>query len=139
MSVLRVGVVGYSGQKFDEGRALALIQAAYDTITAQYPQHDVTIVAGLTNVGIPAIAYAEAARRGWRTAGVACKKVAQYDCFPVDEEPVLVGEKWGEESPAFIATIDALIRVGGGSQSRTETATVKAQGKPVIEYDLPVK
>ncbi|MEV3927565.1 Tn3 family transposase, partial [Actinomadura coerulea] len=75
MRALRVGVVGYSGQKFDEDQALAFIQTAHDTITTQYPQHDVTIVSGLTNVGIPAISVGDCravdpafhtASAGWR-------------------------------------------------------------------------
>jgi len=132
-------VVGYSGQSFDEDQALDLVRTAFDTITDRYPQHDVTVVSGLTNVGIPAIAYAEAARRGWRTAGVACARAAQYNCYPVDEEPVLIGKEWGEESRAFIENINVLIRVGGGKQAHTETAMAKEQGKPVFEYDLPAR
>lgn len=136
MDSLRVGVVGYSGQKFDVDQARMFVVRAFDTIKDKYPHHQITVVSGLTNLGIPKIAYAEAVGRGWRTAGVACEKAAEYDCFPVDDVHI-EGANWGDESPAFVNGIDMIIRVGGGEQSHAETRAVKAQGKPVFEYDLP--
>ena len=38
---------------------------------------------------------------------------------------ILIGKKIGDESEDFIKYIDALIRVGGGKQSRVETAMFK--------------
>ena len=38
---------------------------------------------------------------------------------------ILKGEKFGDESEDFVRYIDALIRVGGGKQSRQETELFK--------------
>jgi hypothetical protein len=86
-------------------------------------------------VGVPAIAYREAVRRGWRTAGYACSRAAGLPCFPVDER-VIVGSAWGDESDAFVAAVEVLIRVGGGPQSHREVAMARALGVEVTEYEL---
>jgi hypothetical protein len=39
--------------------------------------------------------------------------------FPVDQRWI-VGDRFGDESQVFVDYIDALIRVGGGTQSRAE-------------------
>lgn len=132
----RVGVVGYSGQKFDETEARKLVNRAYDTIAAQYPDHEVTVVSGLTNLGIPKIAYEEAVKRGWRTGGVASRQAAEYECFAVDEVQI-VGDHWGDESNTFVTGIDTLVRVGGGKQALAETQAVQSLGRPIVEHDLP--
>ncbi len=135
MDELKIGVVGYSAQQFDKQAAVQNLKQAYDQLEAQYPGRAKVIVSGLTDLGIPALAYREAAARGWRTVGIACSKAASYDCFPVDEKQI-VGHKWGAESQTFLNSIDVLVRVGGGNQSVRETAEMKASGRLVIEYDL---
>ena len=135
---LRIGVVGYSGQKFNTIKALNLIRKAYDNINSLYPKESKTIVSGLSNLGIPAIAFREAIKRKWRTVGISCSKASKFTCFPVDEK-IITGTEWSEESPVFLNSIDILVRVGGGNQSITETAEMKRRGKPVFEYDLPAK
>jgi hypothetical protein len=47
-----------------------------------------------------------------------------------------VGEQWGDESAAFLAAIDVLIRIGGGPQSLAEAARAKELGIRVIEREL---
>ncbi len=86
-------------------------------------------------MGVPAIAYREAVRQGWRTAGYACSRAAGLPCFPVDER-VIVGSAWGDESDAFVAAVEVLIRVGGGPQSHREVAMARALGVEVTEYEL---
>ncbi len=135
MDELKIGVVGYSAQKFDESEAEIMIQDAFDVLQGLYGSKSFAVVSGLTDLGIPATAYKEASERGWRTVGIACSKAAEYDCFPVDEE-ILVGDEWGDESPTFLDSIDVLVRVGGGNQSMRETAEMKSRGKHVIEYEL---
>lgn len=138
MGELRIGVVGYSAQKFDEAEARRMIIEAYDTFDARYLDKSKVVVSGLTDLGIPALAYREAVRRGWRTVGIACSKAANYDCFSVDER-IIVGNNWGDESPTFLDSIDVLVRVGGGNQSMNETAEMRTRSKPIIEYDLPAQ
>lgn len=130
---LRVGVVGYSNQDFNRDAALLLIQEAFDNLD---PAANIEIVSGLTDLGIPALAYEEATRRGWRTMGVACAKAFEHPCFPVDDV-IIRGESWGDESSVFLTMIDSLIRIGGGVQSHFEAHSAKIRGKRVVEFDLP--
>lgn len=95
----------------------------------------ITVVSGLTAIGIPLIAYEEAKERCWKTIGIACKKANEYPQFPVDEK-IIVGEDWGDESNTFIKIVDKLIRVGGGSQSISEVKKARNKGIAVLEFDL---
>ena len=95
---LRLGVVGYCPPtRFDETKAVGMVQASYNAVMGDFPGWEITVVSGLTNVGVLRLAYEEAKRRGWRTAGVACEKAyaLRDQWFPVDEEPLIVGKEWG--------------------------------------------
>ncbi|MDP3640473.1 MAG: hypothetical protein Q8R53_04725 [Nanoarchaeota archaeon] len=133
---LKIGVVGYSWQNFDEEEAIRLLREAYDTLERQYPQEKKAVISGLTDIGIPALAYREAVSRQWRTIGIACSKAKQYTCFPVAEE-ILIGDDWGDESATFLDSIDVLVKVGGGKQAIAEMNAFRETGKPVREYQLP--
>lgn len=135
MAELRIGVVGYSTQEFNQDDAKIFIESAFDGIQEKYPNYKMIVVSGLTNLGIPALAYAEAVKRGWKTIGIACKKAVEYDLFPVDSK-IIIGDEWGQESETFLNNIDVLVRVGGGKQSLKETSAFKSIGKPVIEFEL---
>jgi len=137
MNELYIGVVGYSGQAFDNEKAKGLLQQAYDIIDQTYTGQKI-VVSGLTDQGIPALAYRHAVERDWKTVGIACADACNYDCFPVDEQ-IIVGENWGDESERFLSSIDVLVRVGGGQQSIRETAEFMKTGKPVYEYNLEAK
>lgn len=124
-----------------------------------FPERDFVIVSGVSNVGVPAQAYAAATVLGYRTGGVACEKAAGFEWFPLTEEPIIAGKAWGDESSVFTDGIsalervdpskvaryaghphyglDAMIRIGMGAQSLRETVRIRDQGKPVYEYDLP--
>lgn len=138
MDEIRIGVVGYSAQKFDEIEAARFLREAYDNIDSCYTGRSKAVVSGLTDLGIPALAYRGAKERGWRTVGIACPKAGEYTCFPVDEK-IIIGSEWGDESQTFLNSIDVLVRVGGGKQAMRETAEFRGKGKPVIEYDLPTR
>ena len=133
---LRVGVVGYSDKKFDKKAALELLRQGFDELIGS--RKNVEIVSGLTDLGIPGIAYKEAVERGYRTVGIACKKASEYKCFECDES-IILGEEWGDESGRFLEYIDVLIRVGGGKQSLAEVKSAKKMGKEVKEYELEIK
>lgn len=134
---VRIGVVGYCPPtKFDEQEARRMIIEAYDIIFKRYVGHAIAIVSGLTNVGILAIAYDEAAKRGWRTVGVACSLASNHPLFPVNEQ-LIVGDSWGDESDIFVGSLHGLIRIGGGKHSLEETEAAKVLGLPTWEYELP--
>ena len=129
----RIGVVGYSDQKFDKSEATELLEKGIDELAQD--KKNVIIVSGLTDIGIPALAYKIAVEKGFGTEGVACSKADDYDCFSVDKK-IIVGDDWGDESDTFLSVIDALLRVGGGSQSLKEVKTFKDTGSKVVEYEL---
>jgi hypothetical protein len=132
----RVGIVGYSAQKFDEKEARFLICKEYVRLINKNPGKNISIISGLTNLGIPKIAYENGALCGFKTVGVACNMAKDYECFPVDEE-ILVGDEWGDESLTFISMLDELIRIGGGKQSLKECDEARARNIPVTEIELP--
>jgi len=132
---LRIGVNGYSAQRFDEVEALRMLKEAYDQIDIQYPEKSKVVVSGLTDLGIPALAYREAQTRGWRTVGISCSRANEFPCFAVDKK-IIVGNEFGDESGIFLNSIDVLVRVGGGLQSHREIEAFKKLEKQVIEYDL---
>ena len=134
---IRVGIVGYSGRSFNIKRGTSLLRTAYDEVQKTYAGKEIIIVSGLTDLGIPSLAYREAVRRGLTTVGVACSRASRHKCFEVDER-VIVGDQWGDESETFINMIDVLVRVGGGNQSFAETQAAKDKGIHVLEYELPV-
>jgi hypothetical protein len=127
----RIGVVGYSSGNFDQKKALNTIRERYD---------EVTIVSGLTNIGIPALAYKYAKEHKLPTVGIACTKATEYDCFPCDKE-IIVGKDWGDESDTFLKSIDYLVRVGGGDQSAKEVTKFKTMNgnEHIMEFELERK
>ena len=137
---MKIGIVGYSSGEFDKTRARSMIEMGITTVETRAGKMASEIVSGLTDVGIPAIAYRIAFEQDIQTIGIACFKAYEYDCYPVDDS-IIVGREWGDESQTFIDYVDALVRVGGGEQSMEEVKKFKKQ-KPsaiVVEYELPRK
>lgn len=130
----RVGLVGYSNDKFDHELAEQYLRQAFETLKQQFNRH-VVLVSGWSNCGIPALGYKIAKELGWKTEGISAEEVKQYDLFPVDYSST-VGLNFGDESEFFINSISKLIRVGGGKQSLKETQMAKDKGIPIIEYEL---
>lgn len=135
MELLRIGVVGYSGQKFDEQSAIMMLDLAFSRLDLQYDPEHIEIVSGLTNLGIPKLSYELATNLGYLTRGVACKLAYDYPIFDCDVVEI-IGENWGDESEHFLSTIDVLVRVGGGEQTMAETNIAKERGVAIIEFDL---
>ena len=134
---MKIGVVGYSAGKFSQLIAKHLVEIGFEYMVVTTGDDSFEIVSGYTDLGIPGLAYRHAVETGHRTVGIACKKAAEYDCFPTDET-IIVGDNWGDESNTFLKSIDGLIRIGGGPQSFKE-ATLFRQMKPdapIIEMEL---
>lgn len=133
MSNISVGVIGYSEQDFNRGKAKQHLSDAFDKVQEEFSGNP-TIVSGLTNLGIPKLAYQEATNRGWSTVGIACKKAEEYELYPVDKTIINRDEweEWGDESDAFLSRINVLIRVGGGSQTKDEIAKARNRGIKVV-------
>jgi len=136
---LFIGVVGYSAQKFDEQEAREILEEAFDDIEEEYVDNGdwekISVVSGLTNQGIPKIAYQIADERGYDTIGVAPLEADDYDLYDVDEI-IYEGENFGDESETFIDMVDVFVKVGGGDQSQHEMELAEAEDISILEFDL---
>jgi len=134
---MKLGIVGYSSGKFDEDQAKIMILKGIMQAELETDKMISELVSGLTDQGIPGLAYHLVEDMDIRTVGIACSKASDYECFPVDQE-IIVGDDWGDESETFLDYIDALVRVGGGDQSLSEVKQFKKL-KPnalVVEFEL---
>ena len=127
----KVGVMGYSSQNFNKDMAEAYLSSMFTALGK-----DIVVVSGLSNIGVPAIAYKLAKENDLLTVGVASKQVEFSECFPVDVR-MIVGEKHGDESKAFVDMCSVFIKVGGGEQSENEAKMAREAGKEVFELPLP--
>lgn len=132
----RIGVVGHSPVYFNRQEAQKLLESQIVQAVKQAPKdHKISIVSGLTNFGIPAVAYKVAEEKGYHTVGYACSQAEDFACFPVDKKHI-IGDNWGDESEEFLSNIDVLIRIGGGKQSKEEIKKAKELDLPVYEEEL---
>lgn len=126
----RIGVVGFSRPHFDHDAARAYLRECYGIVLARagVAPADAEVVSGLTNQGVPRLAYELARELGMRTVGVSARQALRVRAgvWAVDEQ-IIVGQRFGDESATLLARIDVLIRIGGGPQSRRETELFKAQ------------
>ena len=136
--MINVGLVGYSGQEFDEDIAKDLIREAFDWVEQENKGKSFCVVSGLTDLGIPALGYREAAKRGWKTTGVAPEEAKEYDWYDVDDV-IIEGKKFGDESEKFLSMLDVFVKVGGGKQSKAEFKKAKEKGIKTWEGELEAK
>lgn len=150
---LRIGVVGYSDEKkvdqFLKSRewtknnlawSLSTVERLLQYIHGHCDKYE--LVSGLTNTGIPAIAYDFVTHGNTnkekfvKTVGFACAKAKEFPQFPVNEKHI-IGTEWGDESEAFLEYIDALVRIGNGKQSIHECDMFKKlyPEKPIEELN----
>lgn len=134
---MKIGIVGYSSHNIDEQLGFALLDKMISRIVANHSGRDpIEIVTGLTNIGIPKLAYQIADLNHYQKIGISAQQAYEVSCgvYPVDKE-IIVGEKFGDESQVFVAYIDYLIRVGGGKQSASEVRLFKEKCK-ALHWDV---
>jgi len=126
MNTLKIGVVGFSRNQFDKKAAILQLRNHLEYFMEKYPNNEISIVSGYTNMGVPKLAYQIADDLGLHTVGFSAKQALRVrsGVYPVKEE-IIIGERFGDESEAFIQYIDILLRVGGGPQSRKEVEMFK--------------
>jgi hypothetical protein len=141
---VRLGVVGFSAKNFDQEAAKRFVAEGIERFIqlTQASPGELELVSGLTNQGVPKLAYEYAALNKIRTIGISAQKAKRFAKFPVDRIEYH-GKDFGDESPAFIDYITHLLRVGGGKQSRHEVELFKAKIKDVeplsdylLEYEV---
>nr|MBP8206580.1 hypothetical protein [Acinetobacter sp.] len=119
---MKIGIVGFSHEEINHEMARSLLLQSFHQLTHRN-HHDepIEIVSGLTNIGIPKIAYQIARELGFITVGISAERALHVKCgiYHVDIQ-IIEGKSFGDESIIFIDYIDYLIRVGGGKQSHQE-------------------
>ncbi|MGI0118793.1 hypothetical protein [Zooshikella sp. RANM57] len=123
---MKIGVVGFSKQQFDQKTARILLKNEISGIMSKTDSSNIEVVSGLTNTGVPKIAYEIAVEMDLTTVGISAKRALKVrsGVFPCNKQ-IIVGTNFGDESDSFIEYIDYLIRIGGGPQSRMEVAMFK--------------
>jgi hypothetical protein len=124
---MKIGIVGFSSKHINEVLGAQLLEQEFSKIVSSYSSEaSVEIVTGLTNIGIPRLAYQIADKRNYLKVGISAQQAYQVKCgvYPVDKE-IIVGEVFGDESQVFVDYIDYLVRVGGGKQSAHEVSLFK--------------
>ena len=123
---IKYGVVGFSRNQFDKKAAYQILKDIFQKIKEKHPNKTIEIVSGYTDSGVPKIAYELADKFGFITVGFSAKQALKVRSgVYLVKKVILKGEKFGDESEDFVRYIDALIRVGGGKQSRQETELFK--------------
>lgn len=110
---LKFGVVGYSLPDFDHRRAKALLEEAFDLLITLHRPENIQVVSGLTNVGIPRLAYELGQARNYRCIGISSRPSSgrQIRSLAGYNEQIIVGIEFGDESQAFIDCLDVFYPV----------------------------
>jgi len=113
----------YSKDNLDENEARNILIKSFHQLIEKNKNYDepIEIVSGLTNIGIPRIAYQVAEELDFIKVGISAERALKVKCgiYPVDKQ-IIEGQDFGDESRLFISYIDFLVRVGGGRQSHQE-------------------
>ncbi len=126
----------------DQVESHLALARSYAKVLEQFPNHEIVVVSGLTDVGVMSSAYSIAHHAGWKLVGVACKKAKDYPKFSNLDEEYIVGENWGDESLFFVNyAIDSgnpfgIINVAGGDQAQRELELIQQSGGFVIDEPL---
>jgi hypothetical protein len=134
----KIGIVGFSRNQFNKQEAAKKLEQMLLKVIENRPIEEVALVSGYTSSGVPKLAYILADRLGLHTVGFSSKRAltVKSGVYPVSEV-ILIGEKFGDESQAFVEYINVLIRIGGGPQSRHEVELFKHLHKDKnLEYIL---
>lgn len=123
---IKYGIVGFSRNQFDKKEAYQILNTEFQKIKEKHPDKIIEIVSGYTNSGVPKIAYELSDKFGFVTVGFSAKQALRVRSGVYEVKKVILkGERFGDESEDFVRYIDALIRIGGGKQSRHETELFK--------------
>lgn len=125
-NIFKIGVVGFSRNQFDQKDAAQKLKQFILPLIEGKDISSIEIVSGLTNMGVPRLAYLLADEWGITTVGFSASQAfrVRTGIYSIKKQ-IIVGNRFGDESAEFIKYIDVLVRIGGGKQSRHEAALFK--------------
>lgn len=132
---LKIGVVGYITQKFDEEKARKLLKRIFDKINGKYPKRRKVVISMLVDLGVCSLAYREATRRRWKTVGIENQLVRTYKPFPVNEV-VRAETAMHERFSFFTIPLDVVVRIGGSNLDRELCETSRKKDKDIFEVEV---
>lgn len=129
-----LGVVGFAGRwrgpvarhKEDARR---LLTAELEAARARHGDA-LVVVSGATDAGVLNLTYAACARLGITAMGITAGQAVELTLAPM-RYVVPVGWRFGDESGVFVRSIDGLVMLGGGEQSRRELIAASRRGVPI--------
>lgn len=129
------GVVGFSGSWKRNPRpdAEAITARVLERLFRDASAGDAPVwcVSGATDFGVPAIAYRVAGDLGLCRVGITAEQAFRYPLAELDRLTV-IGERFGDESEAFVRACNVVWMIGGGPQSEREVRLAHRLGKPVV-------
>ena len=134
---LAIGLVGFSGSFAKNGRtdAESVTRRFIETMLANtdetLPRRPLFLISGATDLGVPRIGYAAAKKLGVTSVGVTSQEALKYSIAEL-EYLTVVGNKFGDESEAFVSVIDELWVIGGGKQSLSECNLASEAGVKIM-------
>ena len=135
-----VGIVGFArpwlqlglpGATLDQTIADARATICYELADRQQRYGDRLVVAsGATNEGVLRLTYEVCAFLNIMAMGIAPDQALDY---PLGQMQYMLpsGRAFGDESPVFVRTIDELLVLGGGAQSKREVVAAAAAHQPI--------
>lgn len=124
MTTYNIGVAGYCAQEFDRDDA----RSQLESYLSRHAKIHTAIVSGLSDMGVPGIAYRIAKERNIPTIGIAAGIArGASNLWPCDKI-YFVGQNWGDESLFFLGKIDELVAYEGGEQTKREVSLAKELG-----------
>lgn len=128
-----VGIVGFSGS-WSQNRRPDAERTTHRVIRHLFGRLEharAWCVSGATNFGVPAVAYQVAEELDLRKVGLTARQALRYPLAELDHL-VLVGERFGDESDAFVELCDVFWIIGGGAQSEQEMRLASEREKPIL-------
>lgn len=140
-----VGVAGFSGQWKPElvaksPRLQATVQKSRAVLRRilmrekRLSGNRLIVSSGASDFGAPGLAYDVAKELHIPTMGVTPEEIRAYRITPGLRYMVMKGKRFGQESPAFVRTLDRLIVIGGGRQANKEARGAGRMGKDVVLF-----
>jgi len=137
---MNIGVVGYSSDQIDATAAHTLLQASFQQLVAQQMGNaPIRIISGLTNIGVPKLAYQIAHQLGYQTVGISAQRALKVNCgiYAVDEQ-LIVGLEFGDESACLLTPSTISCASAAASRATMKSSYLRSNVVPLVATSIPI-